>query len=248
MNTVEKGKMNKLKVIVNFSGGKDSTVAILEALKRYPKEEILLCWQDTGAEYLETKAHIEKVAGMLELPLVILKPPEDFWRLSRRRGYFPTQQFRQCTLYLKQQLFRTWVRHNRDQLGDEIVVVSGIRADESISRFGFDPWCLLPGLTLKSGKFTAHGWLPCFQMTAKETRERVKAEGLPLHPCYEFSARCSCWCCIFQPNHVVKEYAEQHWGLYEKACLLEDEIQHKWKHRFGFNDLMKQGTLFEIQQ
>jgi len=30
------------KVIVNFSGGKDSTVAILEALKRYPKEDIPL--------------------------------------------------------------------------------------------------------------------------------------------------------------------------------------------------------------
>ena len=42
------------KVIVNFSGGKDSTVAILETLKVYPKEEIILCFQDTGAEYLET--------------------------------------------------------------------------------------------------------------------------------------------------------------------------------------------------
>ena len=42
------------KVIVNFSGGKDSTVAILETLKHYPKDEIILCYQDTGAEYLET--------------------------------------------------------------------------------------------------------------------------------------------------------------------------------------------------
>ena len=46
-----------MKVIVNFSGGKDSTVAILEALKRYPKEEIILCYQDTGAEYVETLPH-----------------------------------------------------------------------------------------------------------------------------------------------------------------------------------------------
>ncbi len=35
--------------IIGFSGGKDSTVAILEALKQYPKDEIILCWQDTGA-------------------------------------------------------------------------------------------------------------------------------------------------------------------------------------------------------
>ncbi|GAJ15447.1 unnamed protein product, partial [marine sediment metagenome] len=61
------------KVIVNFSGGKDSTVAILEALKRYPKEEITLCYQDTGAEYLETEGHVRMIANQLELPVTILK-------------------------------------------------------------------------------------------------------------------------------------------------------------------------------
>ena len=42
------------KVIVNFSGGVDSTAAALKALEQYPKEEIVLSYRDTGAEYLET--------------------------------------------------------------------------------------------------------------------------------------------------------------------------------------------------
>lgn len=67
------------KVIVNFSGGKDSTVAILEAIKRYPKEEITLCYQDTGADYIETPEHVRKIANLLELELVELKPSLDFW-------------------------------------------------------------------------------------------------------------------------------------------------------------------------
>lgn len=42
---------------------------------------------------------------------------------------------------------------------------------------------------------------------------------------------------------MVREYAELHPNLYEKACLVEDEIRHKWKNGFSFNDLMVQKSL-----
>ena len=80
-------------------------------------------------------------------------------------------------------------------------------------------------------------------MNAKEVFQYVKSEGLPLHPCYDFSPRCSCWNCFFSPNSVVRTYAEVHPELYEKACSVENEIKHKWKLGFGYNDLMKQGRL-----
>ena len=232
----------KRKVIVNFSGGKDSTVAILEALKRYPKEEIILCWQDTGAEYLETQEHIEKVAGMLELPLVILKPPEDFWDDVRQREHFPTVGGRFCTRDLKVHLFRRWVIANRENLGDEIIVVSGIRNEESRYRESLPEWSKHETALVKG--FNAWNWRPCKEMREEEIYERIRAEGLPLHPCYGFSSRLSCWCCIFGKYNEVRTYAEMHPDLWEKACLLEDEIKHKWKAGFGFNDLMKQGRLF----
>ena len=80
-------------------------------------------------------------------------------------------------------------------------------------------------------------------MSLKDVKERVVGEGLPLHPCYEFSTRANCWCCIFAHPNEVRAYAEMQPKLYEDACLLEDEIKHKWKEHFGFNDLMKQGRL-----
>jgi 3'-phosphoadenosine 5'-phosphosulfate sulfotransferase (PAPS reductase)/FAD synthetase len=230
------------KVIVNFSGGKDSTVAILETLKVYPKEDIMLCYQDTGADYIETKAHVELIAKTVDLPLITLKNNEDFWQLAKRRGYFPTPAQRQCTAYLKRDLFNKWVRHNRDKLGKEIIVVSGIRSEESQIRSKMAIYGEHP-TRLKDGSFKANLWLPCFDMSEREVKDRVKAEGLPLHPCYDFSTRCSCWMCIFQPNSVVRTYAEAHPELYEHACLLEDEIKHKWKEHFAINDLMKQGRL-----
>ena len=39
---------------------------------------------------------------------------------------------------------------------------------------------------------------------------------------------------------MVREYAEMYPDLYERACLVEDTIKHKWKRDFGINDLMSQ--------
>ena len=229
------------KVIVNFSGGKDSTVAILEALKHYPKEDITLCWQDTGAEYLETAGHVKKIAEMLELPLVVLKQERDFWGEVRQRRFFPTPVVRHCTSHLKRAIFNKWLTANFRGKGEEVIVVTGIRAEESFSRSRLHEWedPRQHGMVHSATKL----WYPCIDMGKTEVFERIRAEGLPLHPCYEFATRCSCWCCIFASNCEVRTYAEMHPDLYEKACLLEDEIRNKWKYRFGFNDLMKQGRL-----
>ncbi len=231
------------KVIVNFSGGKDSTVAILKALEEFPREEIILCYQDTGAEYLETRGHVERVAEIFALPLVILADDDGFWGKIKKHGSFPLPSTRKCTRQLKKDVLRKWIRHNRESLGDEVIIVSGHRAEESQRRSKMDKLIILPELTLKKGNFTTYGYLPCLDMRESEVYERIRAEGLPLHPCYEFSSRCSCWCCIFQPPQVVREYAERQPQLYEQACLVEEEIKHKWKYGFGFNDLFKQGKL-----
>ena len=229
-------------ILINFSGGKDSTVAILEALKVYPKEEILLCFQDTGAEYLETLPHVKTIANLFELPLVILRRDEDFWELAQRLQHFPTPQMRNCTLYLKVRELNKWVRANRENLGNEIIIVSGIRGEESLHRSKLPEWGLNE-TTLKDGSFVAKIWNPCLYLKEKEVYDIIKSEGLPLHPCYEFSSRCNCWCCIFARNCIVREYAEMHPDLYEQACKVEDEIRHKWKDGFGFNDLMRQLSL-----
>lgn len=234
----------KRKVIVNFSGGKDSTVAILETLKQYPKKEISLVFEDTGAEYLETLPQVQKIANILELPLVVIKAELDFWQRVKKTGYFPRPQYRFCTSRLKKQIFEHWLRQNRGNFGDEIIVVSGIRAEESNSREKMTPWRNMERLSLKRGGSDVWGWLPCFNMSEGEIYARIKAEGLPLHPCYEFAKRCSCWCCIFASKCEVRTYAEMHPELYEAACLVEDEIKDKWKYGFGFNDLMRQMKLF----
>lgn len=227
------------KVIVNFSGGVDSTAAVMEAMKRYPKDEIMLCFQNTGAEYLETESHVEDIASILGLKLVILKPKRDWFEQVRHDKFFFTPALRKCTFRLKIDLFNSWLSKNRQELGDDIVIVSGIRGEESVLRASKAEW-------EKNGHGVGWLWRPCLYMSKAEIFGRIRAEGLPIHSCYEFSGRCNCWLCMFAGYNEVRTYAELHPELWEKACLLEDEIGRKWKQKFAINDLMKQGRLFDL--
>ena len=161
--------------------------------------------------------------------------------MVRRRKWFPTPGLRWCTSYLKRNLVNKWITQTFRGSNTEIILASGIRAEESLSRSRLHEWEDPRDRHVVSS--VSKIWYPCLYMGEQEVKERVKAEGLKLHPCYEFARRCGCWCCIFAPKGEVRAYAEAHPDLYENACQIEDVIKNKWRYRCGFNDLMKQGRL-----
>lgn len=232
--------MKERKVIVNFSGGKDSTVAALETKLHYPKEDIELVFFDTGAEYKGTREHVIKVANMLELPLTILEPKRDWFEQVRHDKFPFTPVMRKCTWRLKIDIYRQWLTHYKKDRGltaDDIITVTGIRGEESLSRSKLTEW-----------QPDDHGqgtyWRPCLYMRKQEVLDRIKAEGLPLHWCYGISDRCNCWLCIFAGKYEIRSYIELYPDEWEKACLLEDEIgKPLLAQGKAINDIMKQGKL-----
>jgi len=57
-------------VIVPWSGGKDSTVALLLALDVFPKSKVIAIYTDTGVEFPQTKSYVKDMVEKLGVRLV----------------------------------------------------------------------------------------------------------------------------------------------------------------------------------
>ena len=92
-----------MKIIVSFSGGKDSQACLIQAANKYGADKIEAVFCDTGWEHPETYQHISDVCKQLDVKLVVLRSKKytDFVDMSIKRSRFPSSQRRFCTSELK---------------------------------------------------------------------------------------------------------------------------------------------------
>ena len=88
-----------MKIIVSFSGGKDSQACLIQAANKYGVDKIEAVFCDTGWAHPDTYQHISNVCKQLDVRLVILRSKKytDFVDMSIKRSRFPSSQRRFCT-------------------------------------------------------------------------------------------------------------------------------------------------------
>lgn len=121
-----------MKVIVQFSGGKDSQACLIYACEKYGKDNIEAVFCDTGWEHDLTYRHIRDVTSQMGVRLVELKNEkvDGMIGLCKCARWFPDTQSRMCTVQLK-------IQPNIDYVlkqDDNVLLIQGIRASESASR------------------------------------------------------------------------------------------------------------------
>lgn len=125
-----------MKYLVGVSGGKDSAAAMLWVVHEsgYRPEDVIVNFTDTGNEAQVTYDYIAYLSSYLvehgHSPILWLKPPLDFFELAKKKGRFPSAKGRFCTEYLKIKPMQALV----SSIDDDVVSISGIRADESNAR------------------------------------------------------------------------------------------------------------------
>jgi DNA sulfur modification protein DndC len=141
--------------VIGYSGGKDSTAVVelvYKMLKALPenerKKEVYIVSSDTMIENPLIKIYLTKMNEMLGkaakedmLPLqsTMVRPPANntFWANIIGRG-FPTPRmngtFRWCTDRLKINPSGEFIQNLIKETGKEVVVLLGVRKDESIAR------------------------------------------------------------------------------------------------------------------
>jgi len=132
--------MTMLKILVAFSGGKDSQASLIWAVEKYGAKNIEAVFCDTGWEHELTYEHIKYVTDTLGVKLVTLKSKkyDGFLDMVIKKLRFPSSQARFCTEELKA---KPMIDYILDECDCNVLVIQGIRTDESEARKNMQRQC-----------------------------------------------------------------------------------------------------------
>lgn len=121
-----------MKVLVQWSGGKDSQACLILAVEKYGAKNVEAVFCDTGWEHKETYRHVKAISESLGVRLITLKSKkyDGFVDMALKKGRFPSTKARFCTEELKVKPMIDYVLNQTVNL----LIFQGIRSDESKSR------------------------------------------------------------------------------------------------------------------
>lgn len=232
--------MSKLRIVVSWSGGKDSHATLLWVCNKYGAKNVEALFCDTGWEHPITCQHVKDVCGKLGVPLVILKSKKykDFQDLCVRSHMFPTPLRRTCTEELKTIPLIDWIISQ----DDNFMVFEGIRAGESQRRAQMDEECMYfksyfvdekPKMYKKKAvkawcaTHDASLFRPVFRWTGQQVIDYILANGHQPNPLYRRGAsRVGCFPCVMARLGEIKLVARDK-SMRERLIALENSVEGK---------------------
>lgn len=230
-----------MKILIFYSGGKDSQACLIWAANKYGASKIEAVFCDTGWENPVTYQHIEQTTKQLGVKLVIIKSKkyDGMIDLAFKKQRFPSINARFCTEELKTKPAIDYVL----SLKDNVIVIEGIRKNESFSRSKMEPECMYfryyfekptSGKTQSYRKRDVLAWCkkynadklrPIFEWTAEETINYIKANGqLPNPLYYQGFTRVGCFPCIMSRHAAIKRMIEMAPERIEELVKYETEL------------------------
>lgn len=194
-----------MKVIVSFSGGKDSLASLLWVRNNLTKDFITV-FCDTGWEHPLTYKYIEEVQEQLGLNLITVKSKKfnGMVDLTKKKSRWPSSQRRFCTSELKT---IPMIDYILDEVNDDVLIIQGIRAAESAKRAEMSKQCtyfkyyVQPYGKDKNGKDKYHTYRrkdvlafrkkyaddllrPVFDWSAQQVIDYILENGIQPNPLY----------------------------------------------------------------
>ena len=117
----------KSTVLVIYSGGKDSTFALLWAKSNFPDKKIVAIFSDTGVEFPGMTAHIRDVCLHVGVEYKIVKPEVDVWEYWAEKGRFFSLIFPECQSMLVYDPINAYIRTYDS---NNVIVIDGSRGDQ----------------------------------------------------------------------------------------------------------------------
>ena len=215
-----------MRILVQFSGGKDSQACLIKAVNDYGKDKVNAVFCDTGWEHTYTYVHIESVCLQLGVELITLKSQKytDFVDMAIKKTRFPSSQRRFCTSELKVIPMIDYILSQ----DDSFIIIQGIRAKESKARAGYDVECSyfkeyfndeVKGLYHKKAVLEwckthdASVLRPIFHWSAQRVIDYILTNGQRPNPLYERGfARVGCFPCVMCRKREIQLISKDMWA------------------------------------
>lgn len=220
-----------MKILVAYSGGKDSQACLLWAVEKYGRKNVESVFCDTGWEHPATYQHIiDTVADLgIKHRTIRSKRFNGMVDLAEKKKRFPSSQARFCTSELKSIPFIDYVLEQTEHL----LIIQGIRALESHNRSQMQKQCRFfkyyfepyneKGKTHTYRKKDIKEWVklysddilrPVFDWTGQQVIDYIIAKGQQPNPLYkEGFKRVGCFPCIMsghkEVHEIIKRYPER---------------------------------------
>lgn len=215
-----------MKIIVQFSGGKDSQACLIWAVKKYGKENITAVFCDTGWEHKITYKHIDDVCKILGVNLIVLRNNKykDFVDMSIKKTRFPSTTRRFCTSELKIVPMIDYILSQ----DESFIIIQGIRSSESAKRANLETECsyfkeyfseeaknLYHKKSVKEWCKThdASVLRPIFNWSSQDVIDYILENGQRPNPLYERGySRVGCFPCIMCRKREVQLVSKDEWA------------------------------------
>lgn len=220
-----------MKVIVSFSGGKDSLASLLWVRNNLTKDFITV-FCDTGWEHPLTYKYIEEVQEQLGLNLITVKSKKfnGMVDLTKKKSRWPSSQRRFCTSELKT---IPMIDYILDEVSDDVLIIQGIRAAESAKRAEMSKQCtyfkyyVQPYGKDKNGKDKYHTYRrkdvlafrkkyaddllrPVFDWSAQQVIDYILENGIQPNPLYRMGyKRVGCFPCVMASQQDIYNISVQ---------------------------------------
>lgn len=214
-----------MKIICTVSGGKDSTAALLYTINEFcggKTDNLVAVFCDTGFEQGKTYQYLDYLETSLNIQIIRLRSKkfDGFIDMVKQKGRFPSTKARFCTTELK---VKPMIDFLLDNVQDDILVVQGIRADESSNRAKMNEYCTyFKGY--REGKYTYRKkevlafckkyadeiWRPLLNWTTADVFAYIEKNGLVRNDLYNHGfTRVGCFPCIMATKGEVRILAKE---------------------------------------
>ncbi len=231
LSSIIKSSVEGKKVILSYSGGKDSTSALIVLLKLMERISFKLHVAYIHMPYLESPENIkfiDQVSRRLNIEIEVVEPPRRIVLKRLMRDGLPYRRARWCT-YLKVRMIRELEkRYDTDfeVYGDRVV-----EAGKRLKR--------LAKLASKRAFVIGGKFRPTFTLTLLDVVKLCRSHGI-VHPDYlRGLPRVSCSYCPYKSLHEFSAISQvEDPGLIDE--ILKREYEKWYKDKIEFDDFINE--------